>query len=82
MAVFNTSATWAATFRLRVHADYFRVSVIHRTLTWTTGCLMCVRDHSYACVCTQGLGTLGKFSQIFLVFLVWFEPWVMESIGS
>ena len=34
-----------------------RVSVIHRTLTWTTGSLTCVRDHSYACVFTQGLGT-------------------------
>ena len=30
----------------------FRVSVIHRTLTWTTGSLTCVR--SYACVCTRG----------------------------
>ena len=29
-----------------VHAGSFRVSVIHRTLTWTTGYLTCVRDHS------------------------------------
>ena len=36
----------------------FRVSVIHQSLTWTTGSLTCVRDHSYACVYTQGLGTL------------------------
>ena len=35
----------------------FRVSVIHRTLTWTTESLTCVRDHSYACVYTRGLGT-------------------------
>ena len=28
----------------------FRVSVIHRTLTWTTGSLTCVGHHSYACV--------------------------------
>ena len=35
----------------------FRVSVIHRTLTWTTGSLMCVSDHSYACVYTRVLGT-------------------------
>ena len=28
----------------------FRVSVIQRTLTWTTGSLTCVRDHFYACV--------------------------------
>ena len=36
----------------------FRVSVIHRTLTWTTGSLTCVRDHSDACVYTLRLGTL------------------------
>ena len=35
--------------------QYFRVSVIHRTLTWTTGSLICVR--SYACVYTRGWGT-------------------------
>ena len=32
---------------LQVHAGSFRVSVIHRILTWTTGSLTCVRDHSY-----------------------------------
>ena len=41
-----TSACWVFTF-----------SEIHRTLTWTTGSLTCVRDHSYACVYTRGLGT-------------------------
>ena len=30
--------------------------VIHQTLTWTTGSLMCVP--SYACIYTQGWGTL------------------------
>ena len=35
---------------LQVHAGSFRVSVIHQTLTWTTGILTCVRDHSYACI--------------------------------
>ena len=40
-----------------VHAGSFPVSVIHQTLTWTTGSLTCVHDHSYACVYTQGLGT-------------------------
>ena len=29
----------------KVHAGSFRVSVIHRTLTWTTGSLTCVCDH-------------------------------------
>ena len=27
----------------------FRVSAIHRTMTWTTGSLTCVRDHCWAC---------------------------------
>ena len=35
----------------------FRVSVTHQTLTWATGSLTCVHDHSYACAYTQGLGT-------------------------
>ena len=34
----------------KVHAGSLRVSVIHRLLTWTTGCWTWVRDHSYACV--------------------------------
>ena len=42
----------------KAHAGYFHVSVIHLTLTWATGSLTCVRGHSYACVYTQGLGTL------------------------
>ena len=41
----------------KVHAGSFRVSIIHRTLTWTTGSLMCIRDYCYACVYTRGLGT-------------------------
>ena len=41
----------------KVHAGSFHVSIIHQTLTWTTGCLTCVRDHSYAWAYTQGLGT-------------------------
>ena len=45
------------TFWLTVHAGSFCVSIIHRTQTWTTGFLPCARDHSYACMYTQGLGT-------------------------
>ena len=41
-----------------VHAGSLRVSVIHQTLTWTTGSLSCVRDHSCTCIYTRGLGTL------------------------
>ena len=40
-----------------VRAGSFRVPVIYRTLTWTTGSLTCVRGHACACVYTQGLGT-------------------------
>ena len=41
------------------HAGSFRVSVIHRTVTRTTGSLTCVRrDHACACVYTRGLVTL------------------------
>ena len=38
----------------KVHAGSFCVSVIHQTLTWTTGSLTCVQDHSYACIYTGG----------------------------
>ena len=34
----------------KVHAGSFPVSVIHRTVTWTTGSLTSMRDHSFACV--------------------------------
>ena len=53
----------------------FHVSVIHWTLTWTTESLTYVRDNSYTCVYTWGLGTsatnhhifyLEKLSHIFL----------------
>ena len=36
-----------------VHAGSFCVSVMHQTLTWTTGSLTGVRDHSYAWVYTH-----------------------------
>ena len=60
-------------------------------LTWTTGSLMCVRDHSHACVYTRGLGTptasqhnifdSEKLSPIFLVLLTQtgIEPRVFGS---
>ena len=41
----------------KVHAGSFHGSVIHRTLTWTTGSLSCIRDRFYVCVYTLGLGT-------------------------
>ena len=72
------------------HAGSFCVSVIHRTLTRTTGSLTCMQDHSYACMyiytgvgrtltASQHIFYLEKHSQMFLVFLTEFEPWVFRS---
>ena len=35
-------------------STFILMSVIHRTLTWTTVCLTFVRDPTYACVYTRG----------------------------
>ena len=48
----------------KVHAGSFCVST--KTLTWTTGSLMCVCDHSYACVYTQGWAHRQRVSTTFL----------------
>ena len=37
----------------KAHAGSFRVCIVHRTLTWTTGSLTCLRDHSYARIYTR-----------------------------
>ena len=47
----------------KVHAGSFRASAIHRTLTWTTGSLTCIRDHSLACVYTRGFWGTPTASQ-------------------
>ena len=75
-----------------VRAGSCSVSLIHRMLTWTTGSLTCVRDHSYECVYIHtGVGHigdesaqhfwLGKLSQIVIVLLtgMGFEPPVFGS---
>ena len=41
----------------KVHAGSFRVCIINRTLAWITGSLMCILDHTYVSIYTQGLGT-------------------------
>ena len=72
---------------LQVHSGSFCVSVIQQILTWTTGSLTCVCDHSYACIYRRRLGTptsqhifdSEKLSQIFLVLLTGFEPRVFGS---
>ena len=50
----------------KVHAGSFPVYVIQRTLTWTTGSLTCVRDHSYACVYTCS-------------YRVWQQHWARQT---
>ena len=72
-----------------VHAASFHVSVIHQTLTWNTGSLLCVCDHSCACIYThRGWAhqqrvsrtfLTQKNSQIFLVLLTGFKP---QTFGS
>ena len=67
----------------------FHVSVIHQTLTWTTGYLTCV---TFLCMRRHmGVGHTDnksahvdseKLSQNVIVLLMGFEPLVMESIGS
>ena len=42
-----TESRYPSLINDNVHAGSFRVSVIHRTLTWTTVSLTCVRDHAY-----------------------------------
>ena len=64
-----------------MHAGYVRVSIVHRTLTWTRS-LTSVHGLAYACVYTRGLGTptanqLNLFDSekldVFLVLLTGFE---------
>ena len=72
---------------LQVHAGSFHVSIIHQTLTWTTGSW--VRDHFYVCVYTQGLGTptmsqttfltRKNSHKFFIVLRMGFEPRVFGS---
>ena len=54
---------------LQVHAGTFQVSVIHQTLTWTTGSLMCVHVIILACVYIHtGVGhTDNESAQHFLL---------------
>ena len=75
-----TESIYPALISYKEHAGPFRVSIIHRSLTWTTGSLTCERDLSYACVYTRGLGTLtasqhnifdsGKLTNVYCA------PWV------
>ena len=50
-----------------VHAASFHVSVIHQTLTWNTGSLLCICDHSCACIYThRGWAHQQRVSRTFL----------------
>ena len=48
-----TESRYPTPTNCKVHAGSSRVSIIYRPLTWTTGSLTCVRDHSCACVYTR-----------------------------
>ena len=52
-----TKSRYPTLMNYKAHAGSFRVSIIHRTLTWPTGSLTCVRDHSCVFAYTRGLGT-------------------------
>ena len=52
----QSHASTQPSLNYKVHAGSFPVSMIHQTLTETTGCLTCVRDHSCACVIHRGVG--------------------------
>ena len=62
-----TGSRYPTLIKHKVHAWSFRVFVIHRTLTWTTGSLTSVRDHSYACVDTGVGHTDSESAQHFLL---------------
>ena len=68
-----TESLYPTLINWKVHAGSFLFFIIHQTLTWTTGSLTCVCDHSYSCVGTHEQWvstvflTLGeKLPQIFL----------------
>ena len=45
----------------KVHVS-FRVSAIHRTLTWTSGSLACVRDHGmWSIMLPYGIGIMHLY---------------------
>ena len=46
-----------------MHAGSFRVSIIHRSLTWITGSLTCVRDYSYTCITHTEVGHTDNESE-------------------
>ena len=51
-----------------VHAGSFRVSVIHQTLTWTTGSLTCICDHSCDVYVHTEVGHTDSESEHFLLW--------------
>ena len=85
----TTESRYPTLINYKMHAGCFRVSIILSDTDYRI--LTCVRDHSYACVCTRGLGTQtasqhnifdsDKLSQIVLVLLkqTGFKPRVFGS---
>ena len=88
----ETESRYPTLINYQVHAGTFRVSVIHQTLTWTTGSLTCIHMiilmHAN-CYVHTGIGHtnsksaqhfwLGiKLKHIFLVLLTGLEPQVFR----
>ena len=48
-----TESRYPTLINYEMDAGSFCVSIIHQTLTWTTGSLTYVHDRSYACVYTH-----------------------------
>ena len=65
-------------YSFSVRAGFFHVSIIHQPLTWTTGSLTCVHDHSCACIYTPTVSQHNLLDLYrlngFLVLLMGFKP--------
>ena len=64
------SAKRQLSYYFSMHAGSFRVSVIHQTLTRTTGFLMCVHDYSCACVYTHKTNHFVYLCFILILFVL------------
>ena len=60
-------ATTESRYPLTVHGEYFCVSIIHRTLTWTTGSLTCAHMLTHAIA----PGVCGHRERVRIERLLW-----------
>ena len=64
----------------KVHAGSFRVSIIHQTLTWTTGSLTCICDHSCDGGWAHWLIVANSWSTV--ACEVWLNSTIVPSRGN